>query len=183
MNSVRVRGNPVRYVQVVTSFRCLVVAAVLSWALVTAAAASGQMQSPPVAGAPTQEPGAPRAEPPPAFARLCVRCHASTKIVEGRRSRSQWGEVLDQMVARGATGSDEDFNIVMEFLVSEYGRVSVNSAPAEELAQVLHLDPKEADAIVEYRKSRGPFADFDALIAMPGAPVEALRKRRDAIVF
>ena len=84
---------------------------------------------------------------------------------------------------QGRHGSEDDFGIIIEYLVSEYGRVAINSAPADELAQVLHLDTKEADAIVAYRKSHGPFADFDALIAMPGAPVEALRKRRDAIVF
>jgi DNA uptake protein ComE-like DNA-binding protein len=48
---------------------------------------------------------------------------------------------------------------------------------------VIHLELKAADVIVTYRKAHGPFADFEALIAMPGAPVEALQKRRDAIVF
>ena len=86
-------------------------------------------------------------------------------------------------MAKGATGSDDDFGIVIEYLVSEFGRVTINSAPADEMAQVLHLEAKDADTIVSYRKAHGPFADFDALIAVPGAPVEALRKRRDAIVF
>ena len=120
---------------------------------------------------------------PEAFTRVCGRCHTSDRVVEGRRSRSQWEEVLERMVTKGATGSDDDFGIVMEYLVSEYGRVAINSAQADEVAQVIHLEPKAADAIVTYRKAHGPFADFDALIAMPGAPVEALRKRRDAIVF
>jgi competence protein ComEA len=120
---------------------------------------------------------------PEAFTRVCGRCHTSDRVVEGRRSRSQWEEVLERMVAKGATGSDDDFGIVIEYLVTEFGRVAINSAPADEVAQVLHLDSKEADAIVSYRKTHGPFADFDALIAMPGAPVEAMRQRRDAIVF
>jgi competence protein ComEA len=160
--------------------RALVFVAVLAWAAVTAVIAAGHSRASQV---PQPAPQEPTPEPPAAFVRLCVKCHPASRVVDARRARSQWEEVLDQMVTRGATGSDEDFEIVLEFLVTEYGRVAINSAPADELAQVLHLDAKAADAIVGYRKTHGPFADFDALVAMPGAPVEALRKRRDAIVF
>jgi competence protein ComEA len=181
---VRRSGEVVRQVHVVTLSRASIVAGILSWVVVTAVAAGGQTPSPRVAGDTRQSQAAEqRAEVPAAFTRVCGRCHTSDRVVEGRRSRSQWDEVLERMVAKGATGSDEDFGIVIEYLVSEFGRVTINSAPADELAQVVHLDAKQADAIVSYRKAHGPFADFDALMAMPGAPVEALRKRRDAIVF
>ena len=33
------------------------------------------------------------------------------------------------------------------------------------------------------RKAAGKFVDFEALIAAPGVPVEALKARRDAMVF
>jgi DNA uptake protein ComE-like DNA-binding protein len=120
-----------------------------------------------------------RPEPPAAFTKVCVRCHASDKVVEGRRYPAQWEQVLEQMVARGATGTDEELDIVFDYLVTQYGRVEINKAPADEIAQVLHLEPAAAEAIVKQR----PFADFDALTAVPGVPVEALAKRRDAIVF
>lgn len=114
---------------------------------------------------------------------MCVRCHASDRVVQGRRYRSQWEELLNQMVARGATGSDEDFEIILEYLVREFGRVSINTAAAEEISQVLHLEESVAEAIVQYRAKHGKFADFEALSAVPGVPIEELRKRRDAIVF
>jgi competence protein ComEA len=168
----------------VTPSKAMVVAGILSLGVATAVIAGSHTPAPRGAGETVQsQPAEQSANAPEAFTRVCGRCHAQDRIVEGRRSRSQWEEVLERMVAKGATGSDDDFGIVIEYLVSEFGRVTINSAPADELAQVLHLDTKEADAIVAYRKSHGPFADFDALIAMPGAPVEALRKRRDAIVF
>ncbi len=164
--------------------RSLIVAGILTWAVATAVIAGSNTPAPRGAGETVQsQPAEQSAAAPEAFTRVCGPCHAQDRIVEGRRSRSQWEEVLERMIARGATGSEDDFAIVMEHLVREFGRVTINSAPADEVAQVLHLDTKEADAIVAYRKSHGPFADFDALIAMPGAPVEALRKRRDAIVF
>lgn len=120
-----------------------------------------------------------RPEPPPEFVKVCVRCHASDKVVEGRRYRTQWDQVLEQMVARGATGTDEEFDAVFDYLVSQFGRVEINKAPADEIAQVLHLEPAVAETIVEGR----PIADFEALAALPGLPVAELQKRRDAIVF
>ena len=38
-----------------------------------------------------------RPEPPPEFTKLCVRCHPAEKIVEGRRYKAQWDQVLEQM--------------------------------------------------------------------------------------
>jgi competence ComEA-like helix-hairpin-helix protein len=124
-----------------------------------------------------------RPAPPPEFTKVCVRCHASDKVMEGRRYPTQWDQVIEQMVARGATGTDAEFDVVYDYLVAQYGRVAINTAPADEIAQVLHLEPNVADAIVQYRTSAGKFADFEALTAVPGVPVAALEKLRDAIVF
>jgi competence protein ComEA len=122
-------------------------------------------------------------DPPPAFARVCSKCHDGTRIVEGRRLRSQWEETLEKMVALGATGTDEDFEAVLEYLVRVHGRVNVNTAAASEIGLVLHLETGHATAIVKFREEHGKFADFDALTKVPGVPVEALRKVRDAILF
>jgi len=179
-----VLGDVVRHVRVVTPLRALVVAGSLSWWVATVAIAGSNTSALRGAGETVlSQPPQQSVDAPEAFTRVCGRCHTSDRVVEGRRSRSQWEEVLERMVAKGATGSDDDFGIVIEYLVSEFGRVAINGAPADEVAQVLHLDSRQADAIVGYRQAHGPFADFDALIAMPGAPVEAMRKRRDAIVF
>jgi competence protein ComEA len=124
-----------------------------------------------------------RPEPPPAFTKVCVRCHASDKVVEGRRYPAQWDQVIEQMVTRGATGSEEEFDAVYDYLVAQFGRVAINTAPAEEIAQVLHLEGSVAETIVQHRRKEGAFADFDALAAVPGVPVAALEKLRDAIVF
>jgi mono/diheme cytochrome c family protein len=146
--------------------------AILSTAIVAVAAGSA------AARAAAQQPEA-RPEPPPAFTKVCVRCHASDKVVEGRRYPAQWEQVLEQMVARGAVGTNEELDIVFEYLVTAYGRVEINKATTDDIAQVLHLEPGVAAAVVKQR----PFADFDALIAVPGVPVDELKKRRDAIVF
>lgn len=124
-----------------------------------------------------------RPAPPAAFTKVCVRCHASDKVVEGRRYPAQWDQVIEQMVARGAIGSDDEFDVIFDYLATQYGRVAINTAPADEIAQVLHLEQSVAETIVQHRRTKGAFADFDALAAVPDVPVAALEKLRDAIVF
>ena len=55
---------------------------------------------------PAAAPAEARPTPPPEFTKVCVRCHPSDKIVEGRRYPAQWDQVLEQMVARGAMATD-----------------------------------------------------------------------------
>lgn len=53
-------------------------------------------------------------------------------------------KVIEQMVARGATGTDEEFDVVFDYLVAHFGRVAINTAPADEIAQVLGRGAGEA---------------------------------------
>jgi len=49
------------------------------------------------------------------------------------------------------------------------GQVSINSAPAEELARILNgVGLKKAQAIVSYREEYGPFKTVDDLKQVPG---------------
>ena len=45
--------------------------------------------------------------------------------------------------------------MIIKYLVTDFGRVDVNKAPAPELAEVLHLTDAEAEAIVAARKAAG----------------------------
>jgi competence protein ComEA len=123
------------------------------------------------------------APPPPQFTKVCGHCHEPTRIVETRRLKMQWEEVINKMVDEGATGTDAEFTVVLNYLMSEFGRVNVNAADAAELAQVLHLEPPAAQGIVDFRNAQGKFGDFDALLKVPDVPADVLRKRRGAIVF
>jgi competence ComEA-like helix-hairpin-helix protein len=143
-----------------------------------ATVSTAQVATPAAAAQPVERPA-----PPAEFTKVCVRCHPSDKIVEGRRYPAQWDQVLEQMVARGAIATDAELDVIYDYLVAQYGRVAINTATADEIAQVLHLEQGAADTIVQYRRKNGAFADFDALARVPELPVADLEKRRDAIVF
>jgi len=52
---------------------------------------------------------------------------------------------------------------------TEKERISINSAPAEELARVMNgVGLKKAQAIVSYREEYGPFKTLDDLKQVPG---------------
>ena len=117
------------------------------------------------------------------FKTTCTRCHTPDRILSARKTRTQWEETLDKMTKLGATASDEDWTTVLGYLMRHAGKVNVNRAPAKDIALVLDISAADADAIVNFRKANGDFADYDALAKVPGINVEKLEKSKDAIAF
>jgi hypothetical protein len=97
------------------------------------------------------------------FLQTCNRCHDAARITALRRTKTEWEEVINKMIERGATGSEEDFMTVFGYLRRHYGKVYINTAPTEEITTTLGLTNEDADAIVAYRKTNGNFQDFDAV--------------------
>jgi competence ComEA-like helix-hairpin-helix protein len=144
------------------------------------AAAAGTAQEPQKAE--TKSPEEVKAEE--TFTRNCVKCHPVDRIVGSRRTRTQWEEVMTTMqTARGAAISDEDWDVILDYLVKQHGRVNVNRANADDLVEVLGLTSESADTIVKYRREHGNFEDFDAFAKVPGLDLGKLEKKRDAISF
>ena len=114
---------------------------------------------------------------------MCATCHDAERILSARRTRTQWEEVIDKMIERGAAGTDEDFTAAEQYLLRVSGRVNVNRALSTDIVDVLGLTQKDADAILEYRKSNGEFKDFDGLCKVPGIDLEKLKQGRDAVSF
>ena len=122
-------------------------------------------------------------ELPSLFQRVCGTCHKPERAVSTRRTRQQWEETIDLMVEKGMKSSDEELTKVLDYLVGQYGRVNVNTAAAGDIAEVLGLTAKEAEAIVKYRKDKARFEEFDDLGKVPGVDLKKLEKRREAISF
>jgi cytochrome c oxidase cbb3-type subunit III len=75
------------------------------------------------------QPSAARATPRPtatqlkdAFVRACTKCHPPERVTATRRTKAQWEESITQMVtSRGAVVSADDYDLVLEYLVREFG--------------------------------------------------------------
>jgi hypothetical protein len=125
----------------------------------------------------------PEDAPAIAFKRVCSSCHDADRILAARRTRTQWEEVIEKMIDRGAEGTADDFSAAEVYLLRVSGRVNANRAQPQDFVAVLGLTQKDADAIADFRKAKGDFADFDALCKVPGIDAEKLKQGRDAITF
>jgi competence protein ComEA len=157
-----------------TLFASTASAFVLTLASVTAAGSAG-----PVAVTGELPPG-PGKE---TLVRVCSDCHG-VDLVEGqRRTRGQWKELVDDMVARGANSSDEDVKTIINYLATALGRVNMNKAEASDIQAVLELQESEAAAIVTYRTSVGEFKAIEDLKKVPGLDFSKVEAKRDRITF
>ena len=64
------------------------------------------------------------------FQKVCGVCHTPESAVTVRRTRAQWQESIDKMLSLGAQGTGEEFTIVLNYLVAEYGRDAGNAVDA-----------------------------------------------------
>jgi cytochrome c5 len=162
------------------SFTLSIAACALVASTLLAATPANQTPAPPPASdkpAPAEDPGA------SLFTQMCSDCHDAARIVGQRRTKAEWQDVLTTMIDKGAIGSEKDFEAVFGYLVRTYGKVFINSAGSDEIAAVLDLPKKDADAIVAYRKEKGSFPDLAALKKVPDVELKKLDEHKDAIAF
>ena len=115
--------------------------------------------------------------------KVCVGCHELDVVTASRRTKIGWQQNVDDMVSRGAEGSDQEMAEVVEYLTKYYGKMNVNTATAQQLQEFLELSEKEAQAIIAYRDHNGNIKDFEQLKTVPGLSAEKLQEKRSLIAF
>ncbi|HVG26942.1 MAG TPA: cytochrome c [Acidobacteriaceae bacterium] len=61
--------------------------------------------------------------------RMCVGCHALTVITSKRATPEQWANIVQQMVSRGADGTDDDIEKVTHYLSVNFPSADKTDAP------------------------------------------------------
>jgi competence protein ComEA len=87
------------------------------------------------------------------------------------------------MVKIGAKGTDEQFDRVMRVLLRTLTKVNVNLANAAEIAPVLDITERTAEALIRYRTENGKFRTLDEVARIAGVDATKLKARKDRIVF
>ncbi len=65
-----------------------------------------------------------------AFQQVCGACHAVETVTSQRRTRAQWQESINSMVAKGAKGTPEEFALILNYLTTQYGPLPASAPPA-----------------------------------------------------
>jgi competence protein ComEA len=120
--------------------------------------------------------------------RLCSTCHEAAKATSVKLTREGWVETIDRMKAFGASGADEDFAAVLEYLATHFkGDVvrplDMNTAEAIDLESVLQLLRRESKAVLDYRSKRGQFTSLEDLKGLDPAIFKKIEAKKDRIVF
>jgi uncharacterized protein len=61
--------------------------------------------------------------------RMCLTCHGLEEITHARNTEERWGTVVDDMVARGAKGTDAEIEVVIRYLTTHFGPNSPANHP------------------------------------------------------
>jgi competence protein ComEA len=119
---------------------------------------------------------------------VCSTCHEAAKATSVKLTREGWVETIDRMKAFGASGSDEEFAAVLEYLSINFKGDTVrpldmNTAESIDLESVLQLLRRESRAVLEYREKRGQFSSLDDLKGLDPVIFKKIEARKDRIVF
>ncbi|MGA3238194.1 MAG: helix-hairpin-helix domain-containing protein [Bryobacteraceae bacterium] len=120
--------------------------------------------------------------------RMCTPCHGLENVVTARMSKDRWGNIVDDMVSRGATGTDEDIDQVINYLAANFGKsdakkVNINKASAAELTEALDISAADAAAIVSYRTDKGSFKELKDVTKVPGIDTKKIEAAKDRLEF
>jgi len=123
------------------------------------------------------------------FEKVCGNCHGVEVAISRRETKDGWNAIIDDMIQRGAEGSDDEFGAVSDYLAANFskttpgGKVNVNTSNAKELAAVLEINEDQATAIVKYRNDNGPFHSAMDLAKAPGMDAAKVDAKKDKLTF
>ena len=119
----------------------------------------------------------------PLLIKLCVGCHEIDLVVARRHTREEWDGVVQDMIARGSKGTEEELSFVSEYLTKHFGKVSINTATAREIQDGLKISDKDAARILAWREQHGKFKNFEEVRKVPGLDAAKISDKRGWMSF
>jgi competence protein ComEA len=113
---------------------------------------------------------------------VCAKCHNLQLVMDTPKSFDDWHDTVQQMVDRGASGTDEQFDDIMDYLHRTLTTINVNTAVADELEIVLSVPETTAQAIMA-RRSTQKFTSLADLKSVPGVEASAVDAKTRLIFF
>ena len=113
---------------------------------------------------------------------VCARCHNLQIVMDTPMSYDAWHDTVQTMMDRGATGTDQQFADVMDYLHRTMTTIDINAADADELRIVLHVSEATAQAIIA-RRSKQKFTGLADLKSVPGVDASTVEAKARLIFF
>jgi competence protein ComEA len=113
---------------------------------------------------------------------VCGKCHNLQIVTNTPRSLDDWRDTMQAMVDRGASGSDDQYDDILDYLHRTMTTIDVNSADADELMTVLNASESTVKLIMARRAGK-KFADLADLKTVPGIDAAALDSKSRLLYF
>lgn len=113
---------------------------------------------------------------------VCAKCHNLELVTNVPMSYDAWRDTVQAMVDRGARGTDDQFDDIMDYLHRTTTTIDVNTADAEELEIVLGVSDATAQAIIARRTVRR-FTNVTDLKTVPGLDAAVIDTKARLIFF
>lgn len=52
--------------------------------------------------------------------KICSGCHAPEIVLGKHETKEQWAQTVTDMVSKGANGTDDEFNVIIEYLAAHF---------------------------------------------------------------
>ena len=126
----------------------------------------------------------------------CTKCHAISNITGQHKDRDGWTATITKMVGYGATGTDDDFGQILDYVTKNFGldappaaaadahiKIVVNKETAAQLTTDLGLNDDEAKAVISYREKNGDYNSLDYLKKVPNVDGKKFDAKKDDLLF
>lgn len=113
---------------------------------------------------------------------VCGKCHNLQIVMDTPMSYDAWHDTVQTMMDRGASGTDRQFEEIMDYLHRTMTTINVNTADADELKIVLHVPETAAQEIVA-RRGKQKLSGLADLKSVPGVDASIIDSKARLIFF
>ena len=113
---------------------------------------------------------------------VCGKCHNLQIVMNTPRSLDDWRDTMQKMVDRGANGTDDQYDDILDYLHRTMTTIDVNSADADDLAAVLEVTDATVRLIVARRTAK-KFTDLADLKSIPGVDAATVDSKSKLLYF
>jgi competence protein ComEA len=118
------------------------------------------------------------------FLRMCGNCHGLEQATNSKYPKKRWASVVEDMISRGADGTDEEVSTVVSYLSRHFGKtLNINTSTAKEIEAGLSFTAAAAELLVQYRSEKGPVKTYEDLLSVPGLDAKLLEEQKKNILF
>jgi len=84
--------------------------------------------------------------------KMCVGCHSLKTVTSNHGTKEQWSDTVQQMVSRGADGTDEEIATVIDYLAKNFPPVEKDkngaASPSGSSVSMLTMSQENLDAML-----------------------------------